>query len=196
MRCTVLFASPRGERSNTLALLRPWLDAWHQAGHEARVFSLYDMDIKPCSACRGCQNDWQRPACVTQDDMQPIFDSVLQSDLLLLATPIYSWFCTPPMKAALDRLVYAMEKYYGPAGRGPSLLAGKALAAVTTCGYRPEKGADLFLEAMARWCKHGQLRWLGGLAERHLGYDTVFMDEEKAARVRVFAAEIMKEMQP
>lgn len=196
MRCTVLFASPRGEMSNTLALLGPWLEAWHQAGHEARVFSLYDMDIKPCSACRGCQNDWQRPACVVQDDMQPIFGSVLQSDLLLLATPIYSWFCTPPMKAALDRLVYAMEKYYGPAGRGPSLLAGKALAAVTTCGYRPEKGADLFLEAMARWCKHGQLRWLGGLTERHLGYDTVFMDEEKAARARAFAAEIMKEMQP
>lgn len=196
MRCTVLFASPRGERSNTLALLGPWLEAWHQAGHEARVFSLYDMNIKPCSACRSCQNDWQRPACVVQDDMQPIFGSVLQSDLLLLATPIYSWFCTPPMKAALDRLVYAMEKYYGPAGRGPSLLAGKTMAAVTTCGYRPEKGADLFLEAMARWCKHGQLRWLGGLAERHLGYDTVFMDEEKAARARAFAAEIMKEMQP
>lgn len=196
MRCTVLFASPRGEKSNTLALLRPWLDAWRQAGHEAEVFSLYDMNIKPCSACRSCQNDWQRPACVVQDDMQPIFGSVLQSDLLLLATPIYSWFCTPPMKAALDRLVYAMEKYYGPAGRGPSLLAGKTMAAVTTCGYRPEKGADLFLEAMARWCKHGQLRWLGGLAERHLGYDTVFMDEEKAARARAFAAEIMKEMQP
>ena len=196
MRCTVLFASPRGEKSNTLALLRPWLDAWRQAGHEAEVFSLYDMDIQSCTACRGCQNDWQRPVCVMQDDMQPIFDSVLQSDLLLLATPIYSWFCTPPMKAALDRLVYTMEKYYGPAGRGPSLLAGKTMAAVTTCGYRPEKGADLFLEAMARWCKHGQLRWLGGLAERHLGYDTVFMDEEKAARARAFAAEIMKEMQP
>lgn len=196
MRCTVLFASPRGEGSNTLALLRPWLETWRQAGHEAEVFSLYDMDIKPCSACRCCQSDWQHPACVVQDDVQPIFGSVLQSDLLLLATPIYSWFCTPPMKAALDRLVYAMEKYYGPAGRGPSLLAGKALAAVTTCGYRPEKGADLFLEAMARWCKHGQLRWLGDLTERHLGYDTIFMDEKKAARARAFAAEIMKEMQP
>ena len=196
MHCTVLFASPRGEGSNTLALLRPWLETWRQAGHEAEVFSLYDMDIKPCSACRCCQSDWQHPACVVQDDVQPIFGSVLQSDLLLLATPIYSWFCTPPMKAALDRLVYAMEKYYGPAGRGPSLLAGKALAAVTTCGYRPEKGADLFLEAMARWCKHGQLRWLGDLTERHLGYDTIFMDEKKAARARAFAAEIMKEMQP
>ena len=196
MRCTVLFASPRGERSNTLALLRPWLETWRRAGHKAEVFSLYGMDIKPCTACRGCQSDWQSPACVKRDDMSFIFDSVLHSDLLLLATPIYSWFCTPPMKSALDRLVYAMEKYYGSAGRGPSLLAGKSVAAITTCGYRPEKGADLFLEAMARWCKHGQLRWLGGLTERHLGYDTEFMDEEKDTRARAFAAEVIEELQP
>ena len=196
MRCTVLFASPRGERSNTLALLRPWLETWRRAGHKAEVFSLYGMDIQPCTACRGCQSDWQSPACVKRDDMSFIFDSVLHSDLLLLATPIYSWFCTPPMKSALDRLVYAMEKYYGSAGRGPSLLAGKSVAAITTCGYRPEKGADLFLEAMARWCKHGQLRWLGGLTERHLGYDTDFMDEEKDTRARAFAAEVIEELQP
>lgn len=196
MRCTVLFASPRGEHSNTLALLRPWLDAWRQAGHEATVFSLYDMDIRPCTACRGCQNDWQHPACVVDDDMAEIFTSALQSDLLLLATPIYSWFCTAPMKAALDRMVYALEKYYGPAGRGPSLLEGKCLAAITTCGYRPEKGADLFLDGMARWSKHGRLRWLGGLTERHLGYGTAFMDEEKDARARAFAGQLIEEMQP
>lgn len=37
-----------------------------------------------------------------------------------LATPIYSWYCTPPMKALLDRLVYGMNKYYGDE-KGPSL---------------------------------------------------------------------------
>lgn len=31
----------------------------------------------------------------------------------------------------------------------PALLAGKAMAAVVTCGYRPERGADLFLEGCA-----------------------------------------------
>lgn len=194
MRCTVLFASPRGEQSNTLALLRPWLEAWRQAGNEAEVFSLYDMDIRPCIACRRCQSDWLRPGCAVADDMQAIFDSAERSQLLLLATPIYSWYCTAPMKAALDRLVYAMEKYYGAKGRGPSLLAGKCFAAVTTCGYRPEKGADLFFEGMARWCRHGQARWLGGMTERHLGYDTAFMDREKAERAQAFAARIMEEM--
>lgn len=191
MKATVLFASPRGKESNTMALLRPVLETWRGAGHEAEVFSLYDLRIEGCLACRGCQADWQQPACVIDDDMQPIFRSILESELVLLATPIYSWYCTAPLKAALDRLVYAMDKYYGPQGKGPALLSGRAMAAVVTCGYRPERGADLFLEGLRRWCRHTEMRWLGALTERHMGYDTVFMDGEKAAHAVDFARQVL-----
>ena len=94
-----------------------------------------------------------------------------------------------PMKALLDRLVYGMDKYYG-AEKGPALWAGKALALLLTCGYRPERGCDLFEEGMRRYCKHAQLRFLGSHAERHLGYDIPFMDTEKEARTRAFAREL------
>ncbi len=117
---------------------------------------------------------------------------VLESDLLVLATPIYSWYCTPPMKAALDRLVYGLNKYYGER-RGPSLWAGKRLALITTCGYRPERGADLWEEGMRRYCKHSGLRYQGMLAERHLGYNTVFFDGEKERRAREFARKLSVE---
>ena len=33
-------------------------------------------------------------------------DSILASDKIILAAPIYSWSCPAPMKALLDRLVY------------------------------------------------------------------------------------------
>ena len=124
--------------------------------------------------------------CAIQDDMQEIFDRVLSCELLVLATPIYSWYCTPPMKAVLDRLVYGMNKYYGEE-KGPSLWAGKHLALITTCGYRPEAGADLWEAGVTRYCRHSQLRYAGMLAERHMGYGTVFMDAEKAERARAFA---------
>lgn len=195
MKCTVLFASPRGEASNTLAMTRPVADALEQAGWEVKWFSLYDLHISPCRACRGCQRDWAHPACVLHDDMQPIFESVLASDLILLASPIYSWYCTAPLKAALDRLVYAMNKYYGDQGRGPSLWRGRSVAAVTTCGYRPERGADLWEEGLRRYCKHSQLRWLGMLSGRHLGYAAPFMDEEKSAQARAFAAGLLRELE-
>ena len=188
MKCTVLFASPRGEASNTLAVTRPVTDALTQAGWEVERFSLYDMDIQPCRACRGCQSDWEHPACVLRDDMQPIFESVLSADLLLLASPIYSWYCTAPLKAALDRMVYARA-------HDARRLRGRAVAAVTTCGYRPERGADLWEEGLQRYCKHSQLRWLGMLSARHLGYSAPFMDGEKAAQARAFAAELLAAME-
>ena len=127
--------------------------------------------------------------CPQADDVPDLFDRVLGSGLLVLATPIYSWYCTPPMKALLDRLVYGMNKFYG-GERGPSLWAGKSLALLMTCGYRPERGTDLFEEGMRRYCKHSGLRYLGGRAERHLGYDTVFMDGEKETLARAFAREL------
>ena len=185
MRALVLMGSPR-KKGNTAALLAPFCGELEAAGLETETVWLYERDIRPCRACRRCQEDWTVFGCPQEDDVQGIFDRVLDCGLLVLATPIYSWYCTPPMKALLDRLVYGMNKFYGKE-RGPSLWAGKSLALLLTCGYRPEKGADLFEEGMRRYCKHSGLRDLGSHTERHLGYDTVFMDREKEIRVRTFA---------
>ena len=190
MKVSVLMGSPR-KNGNTNAILSPFMDEWKKIGHEADLFWLYDMDITGCTACRACQKDWTKFGCRFEDDMQQIFDSVLAADLILLACPIYSWYCTAPMKAALDRLMYGMNKFYGEE-KGPSLWAGKRTAILTTCGYRPEKGADLFEEGMRRYCKHSGLKYLGSHAERHKSYTLPFMDEEKAARVRAFAAGLVE----
>ena len=122
--------------------------------------------------------------------MQILFDAILRCDLLVWSTPVYSWYCTPPMKAVLDRMVYGMNKYYGEQ-KGPALWAGKSAALITTCGYPAEKGADLLEEGIRRYCKHSQLNYLGMLAERHMGYNTVFMDQEKESRATAFARQLL-----
>ncbi len=94
------------------------------------------------------------------------------------------------MKALLDRVVYGMNKYYGDE-KGPSLWAGKRLALITSCGYKPEKGTDLFEEGMKRYCKHSQLKYEGMLVERHLGYDTEFITDEKIENARLFAKKLI-----
>ena len=185
MKASVLMGSPR-KQGNTHAILTPFLDEWEKMGNTAEVFWLYDKKIEGCTACRTCQKDWQGFGCRFKDDMQRIFDSVYAADLILLASPIYSWYCTAPMKATLDRLMYGMNKFYGEE-KGPSLWAGKHVAILTTCGYRPEKGADLFEEGIKRYCKHSGLIYDGMLAERDLGYKTNFMDEEKKERACAFA---------
>lgn len=185
MNVCILMGSPR-KQGNTAALLKPFSAQLEQQGCRCEIFWLYDCVIAPCTACRTCQRDHGIFGCRIADDMQRIFDALLRCDLMVLATPIYSWYCTPPMKAALDRLVYGMNKFYGEV-KGPALWAGRRVALLSTCGYPPEKGADLWQEGMRRYCKHSKLQFAGALLERHLGYDTVFMDEEKAKRARAFA---------
>ena len=127
----------------------------------------------------------ETPACVIDDGLQKIFPEILKAELIVLASPVYSWYCTPPMKALLDRCVYAMNKYYDEPG--PSIWQGKEVALITTCGYPPEKGADLLEEGIRRYCRHSRLKYRGMLVERHMGYDIPFMDDAKADRARNFA---------
>lgn len=192
MKALICMGSPR-KHGNTAALLTPFREELEKNHLETEVIWLYDKHIEPCIACRECQKDWTIPNCARQDDCEEIFPKILAADLLVMATPIYIWYCTPPMKALLDRLGYAMNKYYGEK-KGPSLWKGKALALLTTCGYPPEKGCDLLEEGLRRACKHSQLRYLGSHAERHMGYDTVFMDSEKDARTREFARELIQKL--
>jgi len=190
MNVLVLMGSPR-KKGNTAALLYPFCDELSAAGADVETVWLYEKEIRPCIACRACQKDWSGFGCAQKDDAAELFEKVLRCDLLVLATPIYSFYCTPPMKALLDRLVYGMNKFYGEE-KGPALWQGKAVGLLMTCGYRPEKGCDLFEEGMRRYCKHSGLRYLGSHAERHMGYDTVFMDTDKDRHTRDFAQKLLK----
>lgn len=185
MKYCILMGSPR-KSGNTAALLKPFVEELAAYGEEHDLIWLYDKNIEPCVACRVCQTDWSTFGCQYDDDMQDIFDRVFACDMLVLATPIYSWYCTPPMKTLLDRLVYGMNKYYGNK-KGPALWAGKKVALIATCGYRPEQGSDLWENGIKRYCKHSQLQYMGMLVERDLGYQSVFMDKEKEKHSRTFA---------
>jgi len=189
MKASILFSSPRKD-GNTSALLHPFCEELDCNHVLYDFFSLYDLNIEPCHACRNCQQDFNNFHCRFKDDVAQIFDSILGSDLIVLATPIYSWYCTAPMKALLDRLVYGMNKFYGETP-GPSLWEGKTLAVITTCGYPPDKGADLFEAGMKRYCKHSHLHYAGMLCERHLGYNTSFMDEIKVQHAQQFAKSLI-----
>lgn len=191
MRYCILMGSPR-KNGNTAALLKPFIEEIELNQNQYDLFWLHDKHIEPCTACRTCQKDWTIFGCRYHDDAQEIFDKVYACDVIVLATPIYSWYCTPPMKAILDRLMYGMNKYYGDE-KGPALWSGKKLAIITTCGYKPEKGADLFEEGMKRYCKHSELRYMGMLAERDLGYKSVFISDDKIEHARLFARKLSSE---
>ncbi len=75
-----------------------------EAGAEVVRRDIYRLDINPCMGCFSC---WSHTPgrCVQDDDMKLLLPEVAQSDLLVLATPVYLDGMTGPMKTLLDRLV-------------------------------------------------------------------------------------------
>ena len=130
MKYTILMGSPKRD-GNTAALLEYFMDENAEMGIEQDVVWLYDRDVKPCLGCKACQDKTDCLGCVQNDDFQAIFDSIQSSDVIVLATPIYSWYCTPPMKAVMDRLIYAGCKYYGKEKKQSAYFM-KQVATITT----------------------------------------------------------------
>ena len=188
MKFCVLMGSPR-KQGNTAALLAPFLEECAAMEIDSWVIPLYDRAVSPCLGCMTCQDCLDGLGCIQDDDFEEIFQTMAQCDVIILATPIYSFFCTAPMKALLDRAVYAGTKNYGRE-RGPRLLEGKRLAAVATCGYPPERGADLWEEGLKRFCRHGGLEYMGMLCRRDRGKGESFMNEEREQAARDFAQAI------
>ena len=185
MKFSVLMGSPRRE-GNTAALLRPFLEECQVLGVETETIWLYDQAVNPCLGCMACQDVLDGPGCVQDDDFEEIFQSMVNCDAVILATPIYSFFCTAPMKALMDRAIYAGKKNYGKQ-KGPALLGCQRVALIATCGYPPEQGASLWEEGVKRWCRHGRLEYLGILCRQDHGRGECFLTEEREQAARDFA---------
>lgn len=190
MKATIIYGSPR-KKGNTAALLAPLMEELEKNGVILDYFDVYEKNIAGCRACLGCQKDKTKISCVVQDDMQPVLNSMAESDLIIVAAPVYAWSAPAPVKAVIDRAIYASCKYYGDDPHGPALLKGKGLALLTTCGYPVDKGADLYEEMMKRYCKHCGLTYVGMLAERQRNLKEAFMDEEKEKHARAFAKSLL-----
>ena len=62
MKVLALMGSPR-KGGNTAALLAPFCEELCAGGAEVETVWLYERDIRPCLACRRCQEDWMVFGC-------------------------------------------------------------------------------------------------------------------------------------
>lgn len=147
---------------------------------------LYDLEIKPCLGCKACQLAPNRMGCIQYDDMEALFIQCIEADLIVISTPIYAFFAPAPVKAFLDRFIYAAGKYYGPR-RFPSLVSGKHCAALITAGYPSEYAAAGFSDALEKICRHIKMDYLGFAFARDTGTGHPFMTDEKERLARSFA---------
>ena len=79
--------------------------------HKVDLFTIEDMDI---NYCRGCFNCWLKTPglCMFRDDMGKVLKSVVETDLLLVVSPLDTGFLTSEAKKAMDRLLPTLLPYF------------------------------------------------------------------------------------
>ncbi|MDI6763643.1 MAG: flavodoxin family protein [Thermodesulfobacteriota bacterium] len=108
MKVLGIFGSPR-KGGNTDILLEETLKGSQEEGAEVDRIFLTDYVITPCKECHGCDQTGQ---CVILDDMQKIYPKLLESDIIILASPIFFYGVTAWAKALIDRSQALWAKKY------------------------------------------------------------------------------------
>lgn len=139
MKIMAVNSSPRASgQSKTELMLNYLVQGMRAAGGEAEVFHLREKKVKNCLGCFTC---WTKTPgqCVIKDDMtSELFPKFLESDLLVLATPLYHYGLNAAIKTFVERTLPVLEPFFAKrAGRTVHPLRAKhpAVVVLSVAGF-------------------------------------------------------------
>jgi multimeric flavodoxin WrbA len=103
-----IYGSPR-RHGNTALLLQKAVQGAREAGDVVEEVILRDLKMSPCLEIYGCKETGR---CVIQDDFQKLYDQVLASSGIMLASPIFFYTVSAHTKIFMDRCQSLWVKKY------------------------------------------------------------------------------------
>lgn len=115
MKVLAVNGSPRKNR-NTATLLEAALEGATSVGAQTELVHLRDLNGKGCASCFACKLKDGRfvGRCAPRDDLSPVLQRAMESDVVILGSPIYLGGVTAATKAFLERLVFPCLSYDTP----------------------------------------------------------------------------------
>lgn len=101
MKILVAKAFPRND-GFTARITNLVIDGMRESGADPHVADLTTMDIAPCQGCFSC---WTKTPsqCRIVDKMALLLDTIVVSDLIVIATPLYCYTMSASAKTFLER---------------------------------------------------------------------------------------------
>lgn len=122
MRILILNGSPR-KNGNTELLAKAFAKGAEE-NNEVEIVNVAELNISPCRGCNYCcaAGDGK---CAQKDDMTMIYERLMRTDMLVLASPVYFYGISAQLKTVIDRLHTPMRSSF-PLSRLGLLLVGAA----------------------------------------------------------------------
>jgi multimeric flavodoxin WrbA len=167
MKVLAINGSPKMDKGNTAMILDPFLQGMREAGAEVELYYTKKLDINPC---QGEFNCWLKTPgkCSQKDDMEMINQKKDESEIIVLASPLYCDAVTGPMKNLMDRLLPGVEPYIEmrenhcrhPLREG---VKKAKLALVSNCGFCEMDNFDPVITHMKAFSKNASMDFVGAL---------------------------------
>ena len=121
-KIVVLAGSPR-KNGNTDRLAASFVKGAEER-HEVEVIPVHSYDVNPCIGCNTC---FTSPGneCVQEDDMSLIYRKLKETDMIVIASPVYFYGLSSQLKAVIDRLHTPMRNRF-PVRKLGLILVGAA----------------------------------------------------------------------
>ena len=107
MKILGITCSPR-KGGNTEILIKAALSGAKEEGVKVKLLQIHEMKIAPCDGCTTCH---QSGECRIKDDMQQVYQKLLEADGIILGSPVYFWSISAQAKIFMDR-TYALRYPY------------------------------------------------------------------------------------
>ena len=157
MKVFGICASPRN--NTTEYVLSKALAKLDENGFDTEIFTCMGKDIKPCMHCDYCL---EHKECIINDDMQEVYDGLLNADGIILATPIQSGGISSNMAAIMDRTRALEAVDY-------NILRGKIGMSIAVGGDRTGGQDFAHLKNVTYFMIHGIIPVSGGPFGSNLG---------------------------
>jgi multimeric flavodoxin WrbA len=103
----VLMIDGSSRKKNTYNILLQIEKILKSHDYEVEIVNLFDYEIKDCVGCETCVT---QPMCSLTDDMPKLIQKVLDSDGVILSSPVYMGSVTSRFKTFADRLNIFVHK--------------------------------------------------------------------------------------
>ena len=107
MKILVLNGSPR-PNGNTAALVEAFRQGAEERGHPVDIIPVCRKKIAGCLACEYCHTKGGGK-CIQQDDMQEVYPLLEETEMIVLASPVYYHGFSGQLQCAINR-IYALDK--------------------------------------------------------------------------------------
>ncbi len=122
MKKIFVLIGSRQKNGNTAGFAKRITDRLDKEKFEVEYALPQDFNIAPCMGCSKC---FVRTECVNRDDLHLLHQKILDSDLFIIASPVYMHYFTADLKLIIDKSSWWAHTFR---------LQGKPVVILSTCG--------------------------------------------------------------